>query len=106
MLRRHFYETCIREDGGVVSWTLTVTCMGSLGKVVDVTLKARERRWRVRKKKAEKIVVTTWNEIFLIQLTLCAHLFNSLEPVAEPALGKDHLQVVLVVAVEQLYAGD
>ena len=47
-MRRHFYETCIREDGGVVTWILTVTCMGRLGKVVEVTLRARERRWRVR----------------------------------------------------------
>ena len=85
-----------------------VTCRGRSGKLEEVTLRARARRWRVRTTPAESKVVTKQTECLAPQLTRHpkALLSNSLDPVAEPALSVDLCQVVLVVVEERLKETD
>ena len=85
-----------------------VTCRGRSGKLEEVTLMARARRWRVRSRGAECKVLTKLTECLAKQLTrpLKALLSNSLDPVAEPALSVDLCQVVLVVVEERLKETD
>ena len=85
-----------------------VTCRGRSGKLEEVTLRARARRWRVRNRAAESKVLTKLTECLAKQLTRHpkALLSNSLDPVAEPALSVDLCQVVLVVVEERLKETD
>ena len=85
-----------------------VTCRGRSGKLEEVTLRARARRWRVRTRRTESKVVTKQTEYLAKQFTRSrkALLSNSLDPVAEPALSVDLCQVVLVVVEERLQETD